>query len=80
MEDGRISLDVFQSFQREMTATEAQYVERLQIQNAAAWAQAAATYNSYLQTQALQAQAWRTAQPIHCVSNRTGAFVNTTCY
>jgi hypothetical protein len=79
MEQGRVSIEEFESFQRSMKAAESEYAEKIQRQNAAAWAQAAATYNNFLQTQALQAQAWRSSAPINCTSHRMGSFVNTTC-
>jgi len=68
-----------QSFQREMTAAEREYAEKVRIQNAAAWAQAAATYNQFLQTQAMQVQAWQANRPINCTSQRLGNFVTTNC-
>lgn len=79
MEDGKISKDQFESFQREMTAAESEYAERVRVQNAAAWAQAAAVYNQFLQTQAMQVQAWQANRPIHCTSQRVGNFVTTNC-
>lgn len=79
MEDGKISKDQFESFQREMTAAESEYAERVRVQNAAAWAQAAAVYNQFLQTQAMQVQAWQANRPIHCTSQRFGNFVTTNC-
>lgn len=79
MEEGKISKEQFESFQREMTAAESEYAEKVRIQNAAAWAQAAATYNQFLQTQAMQVQAWQANRPINCTSQRLGNFVTTNC-
>jgi len=79
MEQGRVTRAEFESFQRSMKAAESEYNEMLRRQNAAAWAQAADAYNRYLQTQALQAQRWRSSAPIHCTSTQMGNLVNTTC-
>lgn len=79
MESEKISRDQFDSFQREMIAAESEFVEKTKAQNAAAWAQAAAVYNNFLQTQAMQAQAWQAARPINCTSSRMGNFVTTNC-
>lgn len=79
MEDGKISKDQFESFQREVTAAESEYAEKVRVQNAAAWAQAASVYNQFLQTQAMQVQAWQANRPINCTSQRLGNFVTTNC-
>lgn len=79
MEEGKISVEKFESFQREMIAAESEYAERARIRNAAAWAQAAATYNQFLQAQALQVQAWKAHRPINCTSQRLGNFITTNC-
>ncbi|MCA3175831.1 MAG: hypothetical protein ING36_09880 [Burkholderiales bacterium] len=79
VEAGKISKEQFESFQREMVAAESEYAEKIRIQNAAAWAQAAATYNQFLQTQATRVQAWQANRPINCTSQKSGNIVTTNC-
>jgi hypothetical protein len=79
MEEGKISQQQFDSFQRAMIAAESDYAERIRVQNSAVWAQAAANYNQFLQTQAIQVQAWQANRPFSCVSQRLGNSLTTNC-
>lgn len=76
-EAGKVSKDEFESFQRDITAKEAEYNEAVRARQSQA---AMAAYNQYLQSQALQAQSWNARRPINCISNKLGNTVNTQCY
>ena len=76
-EAGKVTKDEFESFQRDMTAKEAEYNEAVRMRQSQA---AMAAYNQFLQTQALQAQSWNARRPINCISNSAGSSVTTQCY
>jgi methionyl-tRNA formyltransferase len=78
-EEGRASKDEFDSFQRQMIAKEAEYQESVRYRNAQQAMNAAMVYNQFLQTQAMQAQAWR-SRPVNCTSYGLGNTVQTNCY
>jgi hypothetical protein len=79
-EDGKITKDDFESFQRTMTGKEAEYQEQVRRSNAQSAMNAAIVYNQFLQAQAAQAQAWRNSSPVNCTSYRLGNSMQTQCY
>jgi hypothetical protein len=76
-EEGKVAKREFESFQREMTAAESEYVEQAKQRRSERTLRAARVYNEFLQTQAMQTQRWRMT---NCTSHVVGNQVNTTCF
>lgn len=75
-EEGRISQNDFESFQRRMQASAAEYQEQLRAKRKA---EADAEYDRYLAREALEAQRFRRNNPIYCTSTRIGSTTEVRC-